>query len=42
MGGALFAGGEMIAQRWLFWLAPVVGAIVAGLVHAAVFARATR
>ena len=31
-GPALFAGGEHIAQLWLFWLAPLVGAILAGLV----------
>jgi aquaporin Z len=31
-GPALFAGGEHITQLWLFWLAPLVGAILAGLV----------
>lgn len=30
-GPALFAGGDYIAQLWLFWLVPIVGAIVAGL-----------
>jgi aquaporin Z len=30
-GPALFAGGEYIAQLWLFWLAPIAGAVVAGL-----------
>jgi aquaporin Z len=29
-GPALFAGGEYIAQLWLFWLAPIVGGMVAG------------
>ncbi len=29
---ALFAGGDYPAQRWLFWLAPIAGAIVAGLI----------
>jgi aquaporin Z len=29
-GPALFAGGEYIGQLWLFWLAPIVGALVAG------------
>ncbi|KAB0679054.1 aquaporin Z [Aureimonas leprariae] len=29
-GPALFAGGPYIAQLWLFWLAPIVGAMVAG------------
>ena len=31
-GPALFAGGWAIAQLWLFWLAPIAGAILAGLV----------
>jgi aquaporin Z len=31
-GPALFAGGEYVAQLWLFWLAPIIGAVVAGLV----------
>jgi aquaporin Z len=30
-GPALFAGGEYISQLWLFWLAPMLGATVAGL-----------
>jgi aquaporin Z len=30
-GPALFAGGEYVMQLWLFWLAPIVGAVVAGL-----------
>lgn len=34
---ALFAGGDYPAQLWLFWLAPIAGAIVAGLVHKAFF-----
>jgi aquaporin Z len=31
-GPALFAGGQYVAQLWLFWLAPIVGALIAGLV----------
>jgi aquaporin Z len=31
-GPALFAGGDYIPQLWLFWLAPIAGAVVAGLV----------
>jgi aquaporin Z len=31
-GPALFAGGEYVAQLWLFWLAPIVGALIAGFV----------
>src|SRR5713101_506041 len=30
-GPALFAGGEYIGQLWLFWVAPIIGAVVAGL-----------
>ena len=29
---ALFAGGEYVSQLWLFWLAPLVGALIAGAV----------
>jgi aquaporin Z len=29
-GPALFAGGPYIAQLWLFWVAPIVGAALAG------------
>jgi aquaporin Z len=30
---ALFVGGWAVQQLWLFWLAPVVGAAIAGFVH---------
>ncbi len=29
-GPALFAGGPYIGQLWLFWLAPIAGALIAG------------
>lgn len=30
---ALFAGGEFMGQLWLFWVAPIAGAILAGLIY---------
>jgi aquaporin Z len=36
-GPALFVGGWAIEQLWLFWLAPIVGAVVAGVVWRAFF-----
>lgn len=35
-GPALFVGGAALQQLWLFWLAPIVGAALAGLVHRSV------
>ena len=39
-GPALFVGGWAIAQLWLFWVAPLVGAALAGLVYPAVAGEA--
>lgn len=36
---ALFVGGWALQQLWLFWVAPIVGAALAGLVYAAIFAE---
>jgi aquaporin Z len=41
-GVALFAGGDSLGQLWLFWVAPLVGAVLAGVAHTSVFARETR
>lgn len=38
-GPALLAGGAYIAQLWLFWLAPIVGAVAAGVTYKALFAE---
>ncbi len=32
-GPALFVGGWAISQLWLFWVAPMLGAILAGVVY---------
>ncbi|WP_194765796.1 aquaporin Z [Tamlana sp. I1] len=34
---AFFAGGDYPAQLWLFWIAPIAGALVAGFIHKALF-----
>jgi len=36
-GVALFAEGPALAQLWLFWVAPLVGGALAGVVHRALF-----
>jgi aquaporin Z len=36
-GPALFVGGWAIEQLWLFWLAPILGAAIAGIVYPAIF-----
>jgi aquaporin Z len=38
-GPALFVGGWALQQLWLFWVAPIVGAILAGIVHKALFEK---
>ena len=32
-GPALIVGGWAVAQLWMFWLAPIIGAAIAGLVY---------
>jgi aquaporin Z len=32
-GPALFVGGWAISQLWLFWIAPIIGAMLAGFVY---------
>src|SRR5271157_3965353 len=36
-GPAIFVGGWALQQLWLFWVAPIVGAAIAGIVYPAVF-----
>jgi aquaporin Z len=37
IGPALFAGGDALAQLWVFLIAPVVGALIAGASYAGLF-----
>jgi aquaporin Z len=34
-GPALFVGGWAVQQLWLFWVAPIVGAVLGGVIHRA-------
>lgn len=34
---AIIAGGGFVSQLWLFWAAPIAGAIVAGIIHKSLF-----
>src|SRR6185369_8878970 len=36
-GPAVFVGGWVIAQLWLFWLAPIIGGTAGGALYAAIF-----
>jgi len=37
-GPALFVGGWAISQLWLFWVAPILGAVIGGLISTIFFA----
>lgn len=39
-GPALFVGGWALEQLWLFWVAPLVGAAIAGVAYPALFGHA--
>ncbi len=36
-GPAVFVGGWAIEQLWLFWVAPIIGALIAGFLYRVVF-----
>jgi aquaporin Z len=36
---ALFVGDWALGQLWLFWVAPIIGAIIAGIIYKTVFEK---
>ena len=38
---AVFVGGNALAQLWLFWVAPITGAVVGGLIYKILLQRET-
>ncbi|WP_300566026.1 aquaporin Z [Flavobacterium sp.] len=38
---AIFAGGEPLSQVWLFWLAPIIGAVLGGFVYKTLLEKKT-
>jgi aquaporin Z len=38
---ALFAGDWAMGQLWLFWVAPIIGALIAGVVYKALSSDST-
>lgn len=36
-GPAIFVGGWAVGQLWLFWVAPIIGAAIGGIVYSALF-----
>ena len=39
-GPAVFVGGWALEQLWLFWVAPILGALLAGIAYRALFEEA--
>jgi aquaporin Z len=39
LGPAIFVGGETLSQLWLFWVAPVIGGILAAIVWKYIFEK---
>lgn len=41
LGPALFAGGALLGQVWLFWVAPILGGVLAGFVYSSLMDEPT-
>jgi aquaporin Z len=41
-GPAIFVGGDALSQLWLFWVAPLVGAVLAGFIYPAIAGAAPK
>jgi aquaporin Z len=39
LGPAVFVGGDALSQLWLFWVAPIVGGIIAAIIWKYMFAQ---
>ena len=39
---ALFVGGWALSQLWLFWIAPILGAVIAGFTYRGLFGEKTK
>ena len=40
-GPAIFVGGWALGQLWLFWVAPILGAVIAGVIYNSLFCAET-
>ena len=41
-GPAIFVGGWAIEQLWMFWLAPIIGAVIGGYLYRSLFEECQR
>lgn len=41
-GPAIFVGGWAVGQLWLFWVAPIVGAAIGGIVYSTLFDESSK
>ena len=38
-GVAFFSGGEAVTQLWLFWVAPIIGAVIGAIIYKVIGAK---